>query len=235
MEVPPLGSGEGGAPVASRSHPCSIRTPSVLLLLLLLLAGRHANGERRRRAGEGAPGLPLPSTGGAWRCLRQGAVRVAPPLPVGATPAPFGLRRCSCCRCCCWRGGTPTGNGVCVGAWWCPACHSPPQGSYGGASEVGLWRWLFRGRPSHRLRRTPPPPPTALLAGRHANGERRRRAGGRAPGLPAPSTGGAWRCLEDGAVELALLLLVWSIASINDFHCPHGRRTEKAFHPTRRV
>ena len=83
--MPPLGSGEGGAPVASRSHPCSIRTPSVLLLSLLLLAGRHANGERRRRAGGRAPGLPLPSTGGAWRCLRQGAVRVAPPLPVGAT------------------------------------------------------------------------------------------------------------------------------------------------------
>ena len=161
-------------------------------------------------------------------------MRVAPPLPAGATPSPFGPATAPA-HIHCWRGGTPTGNDMCGGAGWCPACHSPPQGSYGGASEVGLWRWLFRGRPSHRLRRTPPPPPTALLAGRHANGERRRRAGGRAPGLPAPSTGGAWRCLEDGAVELALLLLVWSIASINDFHCPHGRRTEKAFHPTRRV
>ena len=98
VEVAPPWSAVASAPPPAATAPCT-------------LEGQHTNRERRRRAGEGAPGLPLPSTGGAWRCLHSGAVRVAPPLPVGATPAPFGLRRCSCCRCCCWRVGTPTGNG----------------------------------------------------------------------------------------------------------------------------
>ena len=91
MEVPPAGSGEGGAPVASRSHPCSIRTPSVLLLSLLLLAGRHTNGERRVCGCMVVSRLPLPSTGVLWRCLRGGVVEVAPPWSAVASAPPYLL------------------------------------------------------------------------------------------------------------------------------------------------
>ena len=171
---------------------CSCQVEVVFTCAACTLAGRHTNRERRRRAGEGAPGLPLPSTGGAWRCLRQGAVRVAPPLPVGATlrtrhrtcsypllagrhangeryvggcrvvswlPHPHTGVLWRCLRggvvevappwsavasapsypatapyCCCWRGGTPTGNGGGGRVRGRPACRSRPQGVHGGAS-----------------------------------------------------------------------------------------------------
>ena len=149
MEVPPLGSGEGGAPVASRSHPCSIRTPSVLLLSLLLLAGRHANGERRVCGCMVVSRLPLPSTGVLWRCLRGGVVEVAPPWSAVASAPSYPATAPYCTA-----GGAARQRGTAAAGGWEGArlagpvhrgCMEVPRRRSGGAGSpaAGLEHCIY--------------------------------------------------------------------------------------------